>query len=121
MAANSCPTARMKLSDAESDNSQLSAHLQSALQAFSRALERNPAIQQRINDWLRTFAAETIVAKRELIIALVRRVIRSWDTETLSRKFELHVGRDLQYIRINGTIVGGLVGLALHALGLLLP
>ena len=54
-----------------------------------------------------------------MIIALVRRVIRSWDAETISRKFELHVGRDLQYIRINGTIVGGLVGLVLHTLSLL--
>ncbi|WP_368737943.1 DUF445 domain-containing protein [Massilia sp. CCM 8734] len=107
------------LADAESDDSQLSAHLQSAFQAFSRALERNPAIQQRINDWLRTFAAQTIVSRRELIIALVRRVIRSWDADTIARKFELHVGRDLQYIRINGTIVGGLVGLALHCVSLL--
>jgi uncharacterized membrane-anchored protein YjiN (DUF445 family) len=41
-------------------------------------------------------------------------VIQKWDAETVSRKFELYVGKDLQYIRINGTLVGGLVGLLLH-------
>ena len=55
-----------------------------------------------------------IVSRRETIADLVARVIRSWDADTMSRKLELHVGRDLQYIRINGTIVGGLVGLLLH-------
>jgi uncharacterized membrane-anchored protein YjiN (DUF445 family) len=107
------------LADTTASASQLAAHIEQALRAFSSALGRNQAVQVKLNEWLRTFAAEVIVAKRELIVDLVRRVIRSWDTETLSRKFELHVGRDLQYIRINGTIVGGLVGLLLHAVGLL--
>lgn len=107
------------LADTSAPDSRVAAHIEQALGAFSSALAANAAVQHKLNDWLRTFAAETIVAKRELIVALVRRVIRSWDTETLSRKFELHVGRDLQYIRINGTLVGGLVGLVLHAAGLL--
>ncbi len=107
------------LADTSSPNSRITAHVEQALRAFSGALGRNQAVQVKLNEWIRTFAAETIVAKRELIVDLVRRVIRSWDTETLSRKFELHVGRDLQYIRINGTIVGGLVGLLLHTVGML--
>ncbi len=108
------------LADAAEPDSQLLAHLEGALLAFSRALERNAPVQQKINEWLRSFLAETIVARREMIIALVRRVIRGWDGETISRKVELHVGRDLQYIRINGTIVGGLVGLVLHTVSLFL-
>ena len=107
------------LSDTTSAQSRISAHVEQALRAVSGALGRNQAVQVKLNEWICTFAAETIVAKRELIVDLVRRVIRSWDTETLSRKLELHVGRDLQYIRINGTIVGGLVGLLLHSVGLL--
>ena len=105
--------------DTSAPNSRISAHIEQALRALSGALGRNVIVQDKLNEWIRTFAAETIVAKRELIVGLVRRVIRSWDAETLSRKFELQVGRDLQYIRINGTIVGGLVGLILHAVGLL--
>ncbi len=110
---------RRLLADTTSPQSRVSVHVEQALRAVSAALAGNPAVQVKLNEWIRTFAAETIVAKRELIVDLVRRVIRSWDTETLSRKFELHVGRDLQYIRINGTIVGGLVGLLLHSVGLL--
>ncbi len=107
------------LADTSAPDSRITAHVEQALRAFSAALGRNQAVQVKLNEWIRTFAAETIVSKRELIVDLVRRVIRSWDTETLSRKFELHVGRDLQYIRINGTIVGGLVGLLLHTVGML--
>jgi uncharacterized membrane-anchored protein YjiN (DUF445 family) len=112
--------ARLRLlADTGRADSKIAAHIEQALRAFSAALARNQTVQVKLNEWLRTFAAETIVAKRELIVDLVRRVIRSWDAETLSHKFELHVGRDLQYIRINGTIVGGLVGLLLHSVGLL--
>ena len=107
------------LADTTAPDSRVTAHVEQALHAVSAALRRNLAVQAKLNEWIRTFAAETIVSKRELIVDLVRRVIRSWDTETLSRKFELHVGRDLQYIRINGTIVGGLVGLFLHTVGML--
>lgn len=111
--------ARLRLlADTGKPDSKIAAHLEQALRAFSAALARNQAVQVKLNEWLRTFAAETIVAKRALIVDLVRRVIHSWDADTLSRKFELHVGRDLQYIRINGTIVGGLVGLLLHTIGL---
>ncbi|MFP5394267.1 MAG: DUF445 domain-containing protein [Gammaproteobacteria bacterium] len=104
------------LADAASPDSQLAAHLERALGAFGRALERSPVVRERINTGIRSFAAHVIVSRRAVIVALVRRVIRSWDAETISRKLELHVGRDLQYIRINGTLVGGAVGLLLHAL-----
>lgn len=109
---------RRLLADTGAPDSRIAAHLEQALRTLANALARNPGLQHKLNDWIRTFAAETIVAKRELIVGLVRRVIRSWDTDTLSRKFELHVGRDLQYIRINGTLVGGLVGLVLHTAGM---
>jgi uncharacterized membrane-anchored protein YjiN (DUF445 family) len=50
------------------------------------------------------------------VAALIAGTVASWDAEATSRKIELQVGRDLQFIRINGTLVGGLVGLLLHAL-----
>ena len=46
---------------------------------------------------------------------LITDVVKSWDAEEVSRAVELEIGRDLQYIRINGTLVGGTVGLLLHA------
>jgi uncharacterized membrane-anchored protein YjiN (DUF445 family) len=46
--------------------------------------------------------------------------VNRWDGKEAARKIELHVGRDLQFIRINGTIVGGLVGVVIHAVSVLL-
>lgn len=51
---------------------------------------------------------------------LIEETIDRWDGDELSRKLELEVGRDLQFVRINGTLVGGLLGLVLHALTSLL-
>ena len=51
----------------------------------------------------------------DAIVMLVSDTIRSWDAATVTDKLENAVGRDLQYIRINGTVIGGLVGLAIHA------
>jgi uncharacterized membrane-anchored protein YjiN (DUF445 family) len=50
------------------------------------------------------------------IVRLVSDTVRSWDARTVTNRLEAAVGRDLQYIRINGTLVGGMVGLLLHAL-----
>lgn len=108
------------LADAASPDSQMVAKLEKTLSSFSNDLLRDAKVQRKLNQWIRIFATETIVARREEIADLVSRVIRKWDAETMSRKLELHVGKDLQYIRINGTLVGGLVGLLLHAISLLL-
>jgi uncharacterized membrane-anchored protein YjiN (DUF445 family) len=45
--------------------------------------------------------------------------VARWDADDASERIELHVGRDLQYIRINGTVVGALAGIAIHAIGVL--
>jgi uncharacterized membrane-anchored protein YjiN (DUF445 family) len=49
------------------------------------------------------------------IVKLVSETIRSWDAQTITDRVENAVGRDLQYIRVNGTVVGGLVGVIIHA------
>ena len=54
------------------------------------------------------------------LVALVSGTIRRWDALETSRRLELLLGPDLQYIRINGTVVGGLAGLALHAISVAL-
>lgn len=106
------------LADAVSSNSQVAAQLDNALRTFGEGLLLDAAVQSKLNQWIRTFAAEAITDRRETIADLVKRVIRKWDAETVSRKFELYVGKDLQYIRINGTLVGGMVGLVLHTISL---
>jgi uncharacterized membrane-anchored protein YjiN (DUF445 family) len=55
------------------------------------------------------------------IASVISDTIAQWDAKEASDRIELYVGKDLQYIRINGTVIGALVGLAIHALTLLLP
>jgi uncharacterized membrane-anchored protein YjiN (DUF445 family) len=52
-------------------------------------------------------------------VKLVSETVRSWDAATITDKMEQAVGRDLQFIRINGTLIGGSIGLAIHGVGLL--
>jgi uncharacterized membrane-anchored protein YjiN (DUF445 family) len=108
------------LADAAAEDSLAVAKLEQVLRAYADSLLRDTAQQGRVNRWISHFATDTIVNGRGFIADLVKRVIRQWDAETVSRKFELYVGKDLQYIRINGTLVGGLVGLLLHLVSLAL-
>lgn len=101
-------------SDAGKNDSRMVNQLERAVTALGHDLLGDPGVQGRLNRWVRTAVGTVIVRQRETIADLVARVIRKWDAQTISRKLELHVGKDLQYIRINGTLVGGLVGLLLH-------
>lgn len=103
------------IADAASPNSLAVAQLDNAGRIFSDALTHDKAVQAKLNGWILEFTVDAITRRRGDIANLIKRVIQKWDAETVSRKFELYVGKDLQYIRINGTIVGGLVGLLLHA------
>jgi uncharacterized membrane-anchored protein YjiN (DUF445 family) len=74
-------------------------------------LADEPARQARLNRWLRLVMLRALLPRRADIGAYVTRVVQNWDSATLVDRLELQVGPDLQYIRINGTLVGGLVGL----------
>jgi len=90
--------------------------LEHALLTFAKWLESDEHIHTMINEWMQQLILTTIVPNRVEIGAFVAEVVTKWDTRTLVEKLELQVGRDLQYIRINGTLVGGLVGLAIFIL-----
>ncbi len=94
----------------------LASHAEHGLLAFARRLAEDAVLRERLNRWARRQAVILLVRQRRRIVGLVRRVVHGWDSQTVSARVESYVGRDLQYIRINGTIVGGLVGLLLHAL-----
>ncbi|WP_229487910.1 DUF445 domain-containing protein [Pseudoduganella lutea] len=108
------------LAASESPESRLLLRTQGALRIFSTALEKNDTVRTKLNEWLKSFATEAIVERRSLIVAVVRKVIDKWDAETISAKLETQVGSDLQFIRINGTLVGGVVGVLLYAISLVL-
>ncbi|MBV9511621.1 MAG: DUF445 domain-containing protein [Caulobacteraceae bacterium] len=96
---------------AESDR--VAGGLEHAMEALSRWLENDAHIRALINDWTQRLVLGAVVASRDEIGGFVSGVVARWDTDTLVERIELQVGRDLQYIRINGALVGGLVGLVI--------
>lgn len=89
--------------------------LEAALASLAERLARDADGQAALNQRARLLLTKLAVGQRQHIAGLARRVVLSWDAVTLVGRLEQHVGRDLQFIRINGTLVGGLVGLLLHA------
>ena len=76
----------------------------------------DPVLAEKINGWLVEFVTYAVEQGREEVAKLISSTVAAWDANATSRKIELQIGRDLQFIRINGTIVGGLVGLLLHVI-----
>lgn len=79
-------------------------------------LARDALWQEAVNAQLRIAAEHLAEQLRTIAPAYIRQTVNAWDGEAMSREIELSVGRDLQYIRLNGTLIGGLAGLALHGL-----
>jgi uncharacterized membrane-anchored protein YjiN (DUF445 family) len=102
------------------DRRALAGQLQRALQATGRWLAEDRAAQAELNALGRAVVTYVIAPRRHQIGGFVAQVVAGWDARSVADKLELQVGRDLQYIRINGTLVGGLVGLAVFAIARLL-
>jgi uncharacterized membrane-anchored protein YjiN (DUF445 family) len=81
-------------------------------------LEGDVDMQAWVNTWLVEAITSLVGRNRAQIASLISDTVKSWDGQDTSRRVELAIGRDLQFIRINGTLVGGLVGLIIHAIKL---
>jgi uncharacterized membrane-anchored protein YjiN (DUF445 family) len=101
--------------DCASPNGKLRAWLETALANLGAGLIREPGVRAALNVRLRALLVELANRHGEDVARLVSETIRRWDSKTVVEKLESNVGRDLQYIRLNGTVIGGLVGLILHA------
>ncbi len=93
----------------------LSGQLGESLAQLGQALQSDPRIQLQVNRFARRTLAGVATRYGDQIVRLVSETVKRWDAHTVTDRVEAAVGRDLQFIRINGTVVGGLVGLALHA------
>ncbi len=96
----------------------LAAHLGAAMTRYADRLDTEPERRATLNRWLQRLAVLLLVRRRAAIVGLVRRVIGSWDASTVADRVEARVGRDLQFIRISGTLVGGVVGLVIHIISI---
>jgi uncharacterized membrane-anchored protein YjiN (DUF445 family) len=93
----------------------LAGKLGEILKSMGATLESDPRIRVAINRFARRATVGMAASYGSSIVKLVSETVRGWDARTVTIRLEAAVGRDLQYIRINGTLVGGLVGLVLHA------
>jgi uncharacterized membrane-anchored protein YjiN (DUF445 family) len=94
----------------------LAGKLGEVLQSMGVTLEKDARIRGAINQFARRAIVGMAASYGSSIVTLVSETIRGWDAQTVTNRLESAVGRDLQYIRINGTLVGGLVGVVLYAL-----
>lgn len=101
------------------ENSALAQYTQNALQAIGQQLASDAGLRDALNEHLLATAGDLAANLRTSMTKHIAHTVKAWDDQQLVRQLELNVGRDLQFIRINGTVVGGLIGLALHALALL--
>jgi uncharacterized membrane-anchored protein YjiN (DUF445 family) len=92
--------------------------LAGAITRFGAALGEDAQVQEVLNRRLRALLGELAGRHGHDVASLISDTIRNWDSRTIVAKLEQNVGPDLQYIRINGTVIGGLVGLAIHQLTL---
>lgn len=103
----------------EDSDSLLKNYIHKNVQKLAHNLETDEEMNQRINRWIQHFAYRMILKNRTQVEQLISKTVESWEGKELSDKLELEVGKDLQFIRINGTLVGGLVGLIIHTLTVL--
>jgi uncharacterized membrane-anchored protein YjiN (DUF445 family) len=91
------------------------------LAAAAARLQSDEEFRGRLNRWLATRAGALTEAYKHEVAAFVAGQVKSWDAHRTARVIEFAIGKDLQYIRVNGTLVGGLIGLALFAATRLFP
>ncbi len=91
-----------------------------ALRQLGTTLQQDDGLRDTINRFTRRATVGATASYGDNIVRLVSDTVRAWDASRVTERVENAVGRDLQYIRINGTLVGGLVGLGLHALDVVL-
>ncbi|WP_310530203.1 DUF445 family protein, partial [Nocardioides sp.] len=89
------------------------------LSSFAERLRTDASLREKLDRTAADIAVFTVARYGAELTAVITHTIERWDGKEAARRIELHVGRDLQFIRINGTIVGGLVGVVIHAISLL--
>ena len=110
--------AKRGLIDAASrPDSELRERIATSLRQLGGRLRDEPELQVKIDHWVTQAAGYVVENYRSEVSKLIESTVARWDGESTSKKMELQVGRDLQFIRINGTIVGGIAGLLIHAIG----
>lgn len=97
------------------DESSIKNNISSLIQRFGNGLKEDPVMIDKINNFIKNDLLSVLLNNKKVIGDLISSTVKSWDGKEVSEKLELEIGKDLQYIRINGTLVGGLIGLVIYA------
>jgi uncharacterized membrane-anchored protein YjiN (DUF445 family) len=108
------------LARAADPSSELRQRIEAGLATFGERLRDDDSLQRKVDGWIVSAAGGMVEQSREEVGELIASTVARWDPDESSRRIELQVGRDLQFIRINGTVVGGLAGLVIHVVGRLI-
>lgn len=123
--ANAAATAwqtlkRLVFESVDDPSSALRTRIADSVVVIGESLRDDAELRDKVDNWI-VRAAQHLVSQYGVeITAIITETIERWDAEEASRRIELHVGRDLQFIRINGTVVGALAGLAIYTVAQLL-
>ncbi|WP_435887588.1 DUF445 domain-containing protein [Streptomyces nigra] len=104
----------MIVSAAEDERSELRLRVRSSLLSLGARMAAEPSMQNKVDRWVEDAAVHVVTTYRAEITSLITDTVAGWDAEHTTRKIEAHIGRDLQFIRINGTVVGSLAGLVIY-------
>lgn len=104
------------LNDLSEERSAVKNYLKKSLKEMVQNLENDEALRNKIDGWIRFNAYKYILRNTDKAGELISNTVGNWKGKELSNKLELEVGKDLQFIRINGTLVGGLVGLLIYTI-----
>lgn len=89
------------------------------VRAFGTRLAEDPELRERVDAYAEDAAAYLVGRYGAEVTTIISETVSRWDGRETANRIELYVGRDLQFIRINGTVVGGLVGLVIHTITVL--
>ncbi|MGW0879530.1 DUF445 domain-containing protein [Streptomyces sp. NPDC002671] len=106
----------MIVAAAEDERSELRLRVRAALLSLGTRMANEPKVQEKVDNWVEGVAVHIVTTYRKEITSLITETVAGWDAEHTTRKIEAHIGRDLQFIRINGTVVGSLAGLLIYVI-----
>ncbi|CAM5708624.1 hypothetical protein SALBM135S_03539 [Streptomyces alboniger] len=104
----------MIVAAAEDERSELRLRVRASLLSLGARMAEDGRLQRKVDGWVEGAAVYVVTTYRDEITSIISDTVAGWDAEHTSKKIEAHIGRDLQFIRINGTVVGALAGLAIH-------
>ncbi|BBY27898.1 DUF445 domain-containing protein [Mycolicibacterium sediminis] len=111
---------RIILESVEDPSSALRVRVADSVVHIGESLRDDPDLRTKVDNWIVRAAKHLVEQYGTEITAVITETIERWDADEASRRIELHVGRDLQFIRINGTVVGSLAGLFIYSIAQLL-